>query len=122
LAAVGTDTSLGRQFQESLPDWEGGIIPSLGSGVAGLLAPLPFGLLSLILGIIQVMGTIVEGLGLGASAEEIGLELAYFTFELFDSLLQRSNPEQGITMATLPITNLLTLLVTGMSYSSPPCT
>ena len=107
LAAVGADTLLGRQFTEFLPDQKGGIIPSLGSGVARLLAPLPFGLLSLVLGIVQVIGAILQRRGLGASAEEIGLELPLLTLELFDFLLQRGDAEQGIAVATLPISDLL---------------
>ena len=107
LAAVGADTLLGRQFTEFLPDQKGGIIPSLGSGVARLLAPLPFGLLSLVLGIVQVIGAIFQRRGLGASAEEIGLEWPLLTLELFDFLLQRGDAEQGIAVATLPRSDLL---------------
>ena len=87
LAAVGADTLLSRQFTEFLPDQKAGIIPSLGSGVARLLAPLPFGLLSLVLGIVQVIGAILQRRGFGASAEEIGLELPFFPLELLDFLL-----------------------------------
>ena len=35
------------------------------------------------------------------------MELAFFPFELFDFLLQRGDPLQGIAMATFPITGLL---------------
>ena len=66
-----------------------GVIPSLGPGVLGLLTPFPLGSLGVVPGIIQVIGAIVPRLGLGASSEEIGLELAVLAFELFDLLLQR---------------------------------
>jgi hypothetical protein len=59
------------------------------------------------LGIIQVIGAIASGGGLAASPEEIGFELAFFTFELFDFLLQPGDPLQGIAMATFPIGSLL---------------
>ena len=39
--------------------------------------------------------------------EEVGLELAFFTFELFDLLLQCGDASEGIAMATLPISDLL---------------
>jgi hypothetical protein len=60
------------------------------------------------LGIIQVIGAIVPRLGLGASSKQIGLELAFLAFELFDLLLQGGDALQGIAMATLPIPGLLT--------------
>ena len=47
-----------------------------------LLAPLPFRFLSLVLGIVQVIGAILQRRGFGASAEEIGLELPFFPLEL----------------------------------------
>jgi hypothetical protein len=53
------------------------------------------------------MGAIVPRLGLGASSEEIGLELAVLTFELFDLLLQRGDAVEGIAMPRLPISGLL---------------
>ena len=84
-----------------------GVIPSLGSGVLRLLAPFPLGSLGVVSGIIQVIGAIASGRGLGASSEEIGLELAFLPFELFDFLLQLGDALQGIAMATLPISGLL---------------
>ena len=84
-----------------------GVIPSLGSGVLRLLAPFPLRFLGVVLGIIQVIGAIASARGLGASPEEIGFELAFFTFELFDFLLQPGDPLQGIAMATFPIGSLL---------------
>jgi len=73
-----------------------------------LLTPFPLGSLRVVLGIIEIMGTIVPRLGLGASSKEIGLELAFFAFELFDLLLQTGDAAQGIAMTTLPISDLLT--------------
>jgi hypothetical protein len=73
-----------------------------------LLAPVPLGFLGVILGIIQVIGAIVPGLGFGASAEQIGLELAFLAFELCDFLLQRGDAAEGLAMTILPITALLT--------------
>ena len=87
-----------------------GIIPSLGSGILRLLAPFPLRFLGVVLGIVQVIGAILQRRGLGASSEEIGLELAFFTFELFDFLFQLGDAAQGIAMATLPISGLLTEL------------
>ena len=106
-AATGTDTLLGRQFEELLTNRQMGVIPSLGSGVLRLLAPFPLRFPGVVLGIIQVIGAIAPSRGLGASPEEIGLELAFFTFELFDFLLQLGDAVQGIAMATLPISDLL---------------
>ena len=54
-----------------------------------------------------MIGAILQRRGFGASSEEIGLELPLFTFELFDFLLQRGDAEQGIAVATLPISDLL---------------
>jgi hypothetical protein len=85
-----------------------GVIPSLGTRVPRLLAPVPLGCPGVVLGIIQVIGAIVPRLGFGASSEQIGLELAFLAFELFDLLLQRGDALQGIAMATLPIPGLLT--------------
>ena len=108
LAAIGADTLLGRKFDEFLTDRQTGIISPLGSGVLRLLAPFPLGLLGVVLGIIQVIGAIVQRLGFGASSEEIGLELPFFTFELFDFLAPTAAMRsQGIAMATLPISDLL---------------
>ena len=58
LAAIGTHTLLGRQFEDFLADRQMGIIPSLGSGVPRLLAPFPLRSLGVVLGIIQVIGAI----------------------------------------------------------------
>jgi len=75
-----------------------------------LLAPLPFGSPCVVLGVVLVIGAIVQRHGLGASTEEIGLELAFLTLELFDLLFQLADALHGITMATLPIAGLLTEL------------
>src|SRR5208337_2657565 len=64
-------------------------------------------LLGVILGIVQVIGAIVEWLGFRASSKEVGLELPLFTFELLDFLLECGDAFQGIAMATLPISDLL---------------
>jgi len=84
-----------------------GVIPSLRTRVPRLLAPVPLGPLGVVLGIIQLIGAIVPWLGFGASSKQIGLELAFFAFELFAFLLQRGDALQGIAMATLPIPDLL---------------
>jgi len=107
LAATGTDTLLGRQFEELLTNRRMGVIPSLGSAVLRLLAPFPLKFPGVVLGIVQVIGAIAPRRGLGASPEEIGLELAFFTFELFDFLLHLGDAVQGIAMATFPICGLL---------------
>jgi hypothetical protein len=98
---------LGRQFDEFLTDGQRGVIPSLGTGVARLLAPVPLRLLGVILGILQVIGAIVSRLGFGASSEQIGLELALLAFELFDLPFQRGDAVEGIAMTRLPISGLL---------------
>jgi hypothetical protein len=98
---------VGRQFEDLLADRQVGVIPSLGSGVPRLLAPLPLRSLGVLLGIIQVIGAITSRRGLGALPEEIRFELTFFPFELFDVLLQLGDPSQGIAMATLPISGLL---------------
>ena len=85
-----------------------GVISSLGTRIARLLAPVPLGCLGVVLGIIQVMGAIGPSLGFGASSEQIGLELAFLAFEVFDLLLQRGDAVEGIAMTRLPITDLLT--------------
>src|SRR3954471_10065018 len=85
-----------------------GVIAALRSRVLRLLAAIPLGSLGVVLGIIEVIGAIVPRSGLGASSEEIGLELAFLAFELFDFLLQRGDASQGIAMTTLPISHLLT--------------
>ncbi len=54
------------------------------------------------------MGAIVSRSGFGTSSEQIGLELAILTFELFDLLLQRGDAVEGIAMTRLPISDLLT--------------
>jgi hypothetical protein len=84
-----------------------GVIPSLGTRVSRLLATVPLGLLGVGLGIIQIIGAIGSRSGFGASAEKIGLELAFLAFELFDLLLQRGDAVEGIAMTRLPISGLL---------------
>ena len=61
----------------------------------------------MVLRVVEVVGAIVARPGLGASSEEIGLELPLFAFELFDFLFQGGDAAQGIAMATLPIADLL---------------
>src|SRR5271155_5588558 len=85
-----------------------GVIPSLGTRVARLLAPVPLGALGAILGIIQIIGAIASASGFGASSEEVGLELALFAFQLVGLLLQRGDAVEGIAMTILPISDLLT--------------
>ena len=97
----------GGSSTEFLTDGQMGVIPSLGTRVPRLLAPVPLGSLGVVLGIIQVIGAIVPRLGFGASSEEIGLELAFFAFKLFDLLLQRGDAVEGIAMTRLPISDLL---------------
>ena len=63
-----------------------------------------------VLGVVQVIGTILQRRGLGATTEEVGLELAFLTLELFDLEFQLSDAAQGISMATLPIAGLHTQL------------
>ena len=75
-----------------------------------MLAPIPLGALGVVPGIIPVIGAIVPRLGFGASSEKIGLELASLAFKLFDLLLQRGDAVEGIAMAILPISDLLTEL------------
>jgi hypothetical protein len=87
-----------------------GVIPSLGTRVPRLLAPVPLGFLGVVLGIIQVIGAIVPRLGFGASSEQIGLELAFLALKLFDLLLQRGDAAEGVAMTRLPISDLLTEL------------
>ena len=107
LTATWADTLLGGKIDELLTDRQPGIIAPLGSVVLRLLAPFPLGMVGVVLGIVQVIGAILQRLGFGASAEEIGLELPLLTLELFDFLLQRGDAEQGIAVATLPISDLL---------------
>ena len=107
LTAIWADTLLGGKIDELLTDRQPGIIAPLGSVVLRLLAPFPLGMVGVVLGIVQVIGAILQRLGFGASAEEIGLELPLLTLELFDFLLQRGDAEQGIAVATLPISDLL---------------
>jgi len=87
-----------------------GVIPSLGTRGARLLTPVPLGSVGIVLGILQVIGAIGPGLDFGASSEQIGLELAFLAFELFNLLLQAGDAVQGIAMTTLPISDLLTEL------------
>jgi hypothetical protein len=98
---------LGRKIAGFLAGRQVGVIASLGPGVLRLLTPLPLGSLRVALGIIEIIGTIVPRLGFGASSKEVGLELAFFAFELFDLLLQGGDAAQGIAMTTLPISDLL---------------
>ena len=107
LTAIWADTLLGGKIDELLTDRQPGIIAPLGSVVLRLLAPFPLGTVGVVLGIVQVIGAILQRVGFGASAEEIGLELPLLTLELFDFLLQRGDAEQGIAVATLPISDLL---------------
>ena len=95
-------------IEDFLADGQRGVIPSLGTRVPRLLAPVPLGCLGVVLGIIQVIGAIVPRLGFGASSEQIGLELAFLAFELFDLLLQRGDAVEGVAMTILPISDLLT--------------
>jgi hypothetical protein len=99
---------LGRQFDESLTDGQMRVVPSLGTWVPWLLAPVPPGFLRVILGIIQVVGAIVHRSGFGTSSEEVGLELTFFAFKLYDLLLQGGDAVEGVAMARLPISGLLT--------------
>ena len=84
-----------------------GIIPSLGARVLWLLAPFPLRFPRVVLGIVQVIRAIAPSCGLGASPEKVDFELAFFTFELFDFLIQLGDALQGIAMATFPISDLL---------------
>jgi hypothetical protein len=106
-ATAWADTLLRRQFEEFLTDGQMGVIPSLGTRVPRLLASVPLGSRGVVLGIIQLIGAIVPRLGFGASSKQIGFELTFFAFELFDFLLQHGDALQGIAMATLPIPALL---------------
>ena len=76
-----------------------------------MLAPFPLRFLGVDLGITEVIGTITSGRGLSASPEEIGLELAFFTFEFFDLPIQPGDPLQSIAMPTSPIASVLAELV-----------
>ena len=107
MTTIRADTLLGRKIDECLTDRQPGIISPLGSVVLRLLTPFPLGLLGVVLGIVQVIGAIVEWLGFRASSKEVGLELPFFTFELLDFLLECGDAFQGIAMATLPISDLL---------------
>ena len=107
MTAIRADTLLGGKFEEFLADRQLGIIAPLGSVVLRLLAPFPLGMLGVVLGIVKMIGAIVERLGFRASSEKIGLELPLFTFELFDFLLECGDAEQGIAITTLPISDLL---------------
>jgi hypothetical protein len=64
-----------------------GVIASLGPRIPRLLTPVPLEGLGVVLRIIQVIGPIVPRSGFGASPEQVGLELAFLAFELFDLLL-----------------------------------
>ena len=107
MTAIRADTLLGGKIDECLTDRQPGIISPLGSVVLRLLTPFPLGLLGVVLGIVQVIGAIVEWLGFRASSKEVSLELPFFTFELLDFLLECGDAFQGIAMATLPISDLL---------------
>ena len=54
-----------------------------------------------------MIGAIVEWCGFRASSKEISLELPFFTFELLYFLLECGDAFEGITMASLPISELL---------------
>jgi hypothetical protein len=84
LTAIRADRSLRGKFEEFLADRQPGIISSLGPVVLRLLAPFPLGMLGVVLGIVEVIGAVLQGLGFGAPSEEIGLELPLFSFELVD--------------------------------------
>ena len=83
------------------------VIPSLGAGVLWLLAPFPRRFLGVVLGIVQVIRAIAPRRGLGAAPEKVSFELPFFTFDLFDFLVQLGDALQGIAMATSPISDLL---------------
>jgi hypothetical protein len=102
LTAVGADTLLVGQIDEDLADRKRGIIPPLGSGIARLLASLSSRPRRVVLGVVQVIGSILPRRGLGVTTEEIDLELTLLALELFDLLFQLADAAQGITMATLP--------------------
>jgi hypothetical protein len=70
-----------------------GVIPSFGAGVVRLLAPFPRRSLGVVLGIIQVIGSIAPSRFRGAFPKEVRLEFAFFPVELFDFLLQLGDPE-----------------------------
>ena len=110
MTAVGADTLLVGQIDNDLADRKRRIIPPLRSGIARLLAPLSCGPRRVVLGVVEMIGSILQRCGLGASTEEVGLELAFLTLELFDLLFQLSDAAQGISMATLPIAGLHTQL------------
>ena len=107
MTAIRADTLLGGNIDECLTDRQPGIISPLGSVVLRLLTPFPLGLLGVVLGIVQVIGAILQRLGFRASSKEVSLELPFFTFELLDFLLECGDAFQGIAMATLPISDLL---------------
>jgi hypothetical protein len=107
LATARAGTLLGRQFEGFLADMQMEVIPSLGTRVPWLLASIPLRAVEFVLGIFQVIGAILPRLGFGTSSEEIGLELAFFAFKLFDLLLQRGDAAEGIAMTRLPIPDLL---------------
>jgi len=98
---------VGSYFEEALPDWQMRIVPSLRSGVLWLLSTFPLGFPGAVLRIIQVIGAVAPSRVLGASSEEVGLELTFLALELFDFLLYRGDALQGIAMATLPVFGLL---------------
>ena len=112
MTAIGADTLLVGKLEEDLADRKPGIISPLGSVDSPVAGPVSAsGCSGVVLGIVEVIGAILQRLGLGASAEEIGLELPLFTFELFDFFVPTwPMRQQGITMATLPISDLLTEL------------
>jgi hypothetical protein len=88
-------------------NWQVRVIPSLRSGVLRLLSTFSLGFPGVILRIIQVVGAVAPSRVLGASSEEIGLELAFLAFELYDFLFDRGDALQRIAMATLPVCGLL---------------
>ena len=78
---------------------------SVGCVVLRLLTPFSLVLLLVVLCIFQVIVAIFEWLGFRASSKEVSLEW-FFTFELL-ILLECGDAFQGIAMATLPISDLL---------------
>jgi hypothetical protein len=107
-ATARADRWLGRQFDPVLTDGQRGGIPSLGTRVPRLLAPVPLGSRGVVLGILQVLGAIVPRWDFGAWSEQIRLALAFLAFQLFDLLLPRGDAVEGLAMTRLPRSDLLT--------------
>ena len=79
----------------------------MGPGFPGCWPRFRLGFLGVVLGIIQVIGAILRGVVSERRPKRSAWSCAFFPLELFDFLLQRGDAEQGIAMATLPITDLL---------------